>query len=131
MDGLGRRRCRPVDVCDRKRTQLVSLSLVLSHGLLQIIEVKKTASQDFQPYQSWIRKIARETGALPSTFVLKGVARTSQHAVSGGGFADIYVGKLGGREVALKVLRVFLTPENRKRVFRVRRFDYVLEDGSC
>jgi hypothetical protein len=78
------------------------------------------ATSDLQTYQGWIRKIARETGVLPSTFVLKGVARKSKYAVSGGGFADIYVGKHGGRDVALKVLRVFLTPENRKRVFRVR-----------
>jgi hypothetical protein len=99
--------------------------------LLQIIEVMKATSQEFRQYQSWIRKIARETGALPSTFVLKGVTRSIEpHAVSGGGSADIYVGKYRGRDVALKVLRVFLTAENQKRVVRVCCFDN-LEDASC
>jgi hypothetical protein len=129
MEGLGERRRRSTNVCDRKRRTVVSPFLtLLSHTLLQIIEATKAASQNFRSYQSWIRKIARETEALPSTLVLKGVAKMSENAVSGGGFADIYVGRHGEREVALNVLRVFLTPENRKRVFRVRCFGYLKLD---
>jgi hypothetical protein len=124
VDGLGRRRYSFVDVCDRKCRPFIPLYLtILTPTLLQIIEAAKIASQNSQSYQSWIRKIARETGALPPTFVLKGVTRTSNYAVSGGGFSDIYVGVHRGRVVALKVLRVFMTTENRKRVFRVRYFD--------
>jgi hypothetical protein len=73
--------------------------------------------------QSWIRKITRQTGVLPNSFVLRGVTKSTEHPVSGGGFADIYQGSYKGREVALKVLRVFVTEENRKRIHRVSHND--------
>jgi hypothetical protein len=82
----------------------------------------KSSSADVVACQSWIRKIARHTGALPDTFVLNGVTKTSEHGVSGGGFANIYLGQYAGKQVALKVLRVFITPEEQRRAFRVRYF---------
>jgi hypothetical protein len=69
---------------------------------------------------SLIRKVTRQTGVLPKSFVLHGVKKSSEHPVSGGGFADIFMGTHAGREVALKVLRVFMTEENRKKIHRVR-----------
>ena len=38
----------------------------------------------------------------------------SEHAINGGGFADIYLGKYLGKEVAVKVLRVFNTREQQE-----------------
>jgi hypothetical protein len=67
-----------------------------------------------------IRKIARATGVLPASFVLKGVTKTSEHPVLGGGFAHIYTGKYAGKDVALKVLRVFTEQQNQKKAIKVR-----------
>jgi hypothetical protein len=47
------------------------------------------------------------------------VKKTGEHPVSGGGFADIYMGLFEGRTVALKVLRVFVTDENARKIHRV------------
>lgn len=57
---------------------------------------------------------------LPDSFVLTDVVKTSGHAISGGGFADIHLGSHAGKEVALKVLRVYgRTQANQKKVIRV------------
>ena len=45
-------------------------------------------------------------GALPASFLLRGVEKTGDDPFAGGGFADIYVGSYLGETVALKVLRV-------------------------
>ena len=87
--------------------------------LIQLVGKVKNSPRDVVIYQSWIRKIAKATGAFPDTFILKNVKKETEHAVSGGGFADIYMGKYEGKEVALKVLRVYITQENKKKVFRV------------
>ena len=63
--------------------------------------------------------IVRRTGVLPNALLLNGVVKTSEHPVSGGGFADIYTGMLDGTKVALKVLRVYGTNEIQKRAFGV------------
>lgn len=89
---------------------------------LQIIAAYKSAgtiSEVILTSRSWIRKIVRQTGVLPPSFVLTGVVQVSEHPVSGGGFADIFTGKLEMQKVALKVLRVFVTEENRKKIHRV------------
>jgi predicted unusual protein kinase regulating ubiquinone biosynthesis (AarF/ABC1/UbiB family) len=77
--------------------------------------------------QSWIRKIARQTGTLPTRFILKGVTKEGENAVAGGGFADVYTGMYAGRKVALKVLRVFVKG-NRRRIIKVR---FLLMQVTC
>lgn len=57
--------------------------------------------------RSWIRKIVRQTNIIPPSFIMSGVVKTSEHPVSGGGFADVYMGKYENKVVAVKVLRVF------------------------
>jgi len=84
----------------------------------RIIAVKRPSQADLLMCQSWIRKIARQTSALPNSFVLRGVKKTSEHPVFGGGFADIFKGLHSGNPVALKVLRVFVTEENQKKIHR-------------
>ena len=80
--------------------------------------------------KSWNRKIARQTGALPSSFLLTGVKRTSDFPLAGGGFADIYIGKYAGRDVALKVLRLFEGEEEKKKQ-KVCLLNPVLTDTEC
>jgi hypothetical protein len=47
------------------------------------------------------------------------VKKESENAVAGGGFADVYIGMYAGRRVALKVLRVFVKENNRRRIIKV------------
>jgi hypothetical protein len=57
--------------------------------------------------QRLIVDLGRISGALPSSLLIKGVTLTSNTAVTGGAFADIYRGRYQGRCVALKRLRVW------------------------
>ena len=59
--------------------------------------------------QHLIMKLARASGMLPSSLVIKGVTQVDTTAASGGGFADIYRAHHLGKEVALKKFRVFET----------------------
>jgi hypothetical protein len=80
---------------------------------------KRNLPGRFKLCQSWIRKVARQTGTLPTSFILQGVKKESENAVAGGGFADVYVGTYASQKVALKVLRVFVK-DNRRRIIKVR-----------
>lgn len=54
-----------------------------------------------------LRKLCSRTGFLPTSCVLtEGLTRTSTESIMSGGFADIWRGKLKGKHVALKVLRI-------------------------
>jgi hypothetical protein len=90
--------------------------------VIQIIGALKAESAHVMQCQIWIKEIACCTGALPDTFVLTGVTQTSASPVSGGGLVDIYRGQYKGKEVALEVLRVFVTHKTESEVFRVRSF---------
>jgi hypothetical protein len=68
--------------------------------------------------RTWIRKIARQTGTLPTNFILQGVKRESEHVVACGGFADVYSGMYAGQKVALKVLRI-IVKENQRKIIKV------------
>jgi len=84
----------------------------------RMIEVMRDSPPALLRCESWIRKIARGTGILPTSLVLQGVEKFGEHPISGGGFADIFMGSYGGNPVALKVLRVFVTDETREKVHR-------------
>ncbi|KAJ7598719.1 kinase-like domain-containing protein [Mycena floridula] len=55
-----------------------------------------------------LRRLALQKGILPPSFFLHDVIRDGLHPVSGGGFADVYKGKLNGDVVCLKALRFFV-----------------------
>ncbi|KAJ7587241.1 kinase-like domain-containing protein, partial [Mycena floridula] len=55
-----------------------------------------------------LRRLAFQKGILPPSFFLHDVTRDGLHPVSGGGFADVYKGKLNGEVVCLKALRFFI-----------------------
>lgn len=44
---------------------------------------------------------------MPRSLFVHDAERTSSSPISGGGFADVYKGKLHGNPIALKVLRIF------------------------
>jgi hypothetical protein len=60
--------------------------------------------------QRLIVDLARISGAVPSSLLIKGVVLASNTAVTGGAYAEIYRGRLDDRDIALKKLRVY---ENR------------------
>lgn len=53
-------------------------------------------------------------GTLPEQLMVRGAERLGDHAVAWGGFADIWKGTLEGELVALKVIRLYGQPEERK-----------------
>ena|ERR1700761_9716593 len=57
--------------------------------------------------QSWMRKIARASGQLPSSLFITDDVKVPQYPFTGGGNADIFIGTYKGEEVAVKALRLF------------------------
>lgn len=51
--------------------------------------------------------MVKSTGFLPTGIVIADVQRTGEHALAGGGFADIWKGVWKSETVALKVMRSF------------------------
>jgi hypothetical protein len=74
-------------------------------------------SGELRTCQTWVRKVAKYVPPVP--LVLSGVKQIGEHAVGRGGFADTYQGTYKNREVAIKVIRTFITEEDRKRVQKV------------
>jgi hypothetical protein len=46
--------------------------------------------------------------------ILKGIRLVGQAAIDFGGYGDIWKGSLGGKEIAVKVLRILRKPEKDK-----------------
>ncbi|KAK7031183.1 hypothetical protein VNI00_013599 [Paramarasmius palmivorus] len=56
-------------------------------------------------------RLAKKSGLCPSCLTIQGVARLGEHPVDGGGFGDIWKGRLEGVDdqlVCLKVVKVYL-----------------------
>ncbi|KAH8796246.1 kinase-like domain-containing protein [Flagelloscypha sp. PMI_526] len=67
----------------------------------------------------WLRKLARSQGRLPLSLYLDNL-RIESGQIGGGGYSDIFIGRLGEEQVCLKVLRIFQSNGHKKRV--VKRF---------
>ncbi|KAJ7136910.1 kinase-like domain-containing protein, partial [Mycena epipterygia] len=52
-----------------------------------------------------LRRLSGRFFSLPPSYFIYDAVRESQNSVAGGGFADIWLGRLDGRRVCLKVLR--------------------------
>ncbi|KAE9396549.1 hypothetical protein BT96DRAFT_777902, partial [Gymnopus androsaceus JB14] len=57
-------------------------------------------------------------GVLPPSMFLKGLVRESSTAVAGGGFADIWTGRLNKQRVCIKVLRFFQQGSDREGLLK-------------
>ncbi|KAJ3828944.1 kinase-like domain-containing protein [Lentinula raphanica] len=60
-----------------------------------------------------IRYLNRIYGVLPSSVYLKDLVCESRTAVTGGGFSDVWIGRLHDQRVCIKVLRFFQQGSNR------------------
>ena len=70
-------------------------------------------------------RLAKKSGLCPSCLTIQGVARLGEHPVDGGGFGDIWKGRLEGVDdqlVCLKVVKVYLMKDI-KRLLKVRSTD--------
>ncbi|KAH8832256.1 kinase-like domain-containing protein [Flagelloscypha sp. PMI_526] len=65
----------------------------------------------------WLRKLARVQGRLPLSFYLSNLQNEPEQ-VGGGGFSDVFVGKLGSQRVCLKVLRIYQGKGHKERVIK-------------
>ncbi|KAK0421841.1 hypothetical protein EV421DRAFT_1677732, partial [Armillaria borealis] len=55
---------------------------------------------------------------VPSSFSSRNVAKEGTNYICGGGFADIWKGRLDDTQVCLKVLRIFLPEKDREKLLR-------------
>ncbi|TDL22634.1 kinase-like protein [Rickenella mellea] len=63
------------------------------------------------------KRLCRRAGLLPSSFTLNDeLSKDGEHAITAGGFADVFIGTYMGKKVALKELRVHGN-ENLKKSF--------------
>jgi hypothetical protein len=51
-------------------------------------------------------KLSKASGLYPECLVLKGVDM-EKHPVTGGGYGDVHMGTLQGKQIAVKVLRLY------------------------
>ncbi|KAK0483936.1 kinase-like domain-containing protein [Armillaria novae-zelandiae] len=65
-----------------------------------------------------LQVLSRTRNIVPSSFSCRDVTREGTHPVWGGGFSDIWKGRLHDTQVCLKVLRIFLSGEAREKVVR-------------
>ena len=82
-------------------------------------------SCDRRLISSVMKKIVLNTGQFPRSLIVGGISCLSSYPILGGGFADIWQGRLiDGTVVALKVLRVFSnTEEEKARINKVCKAD--------
>ncbi|KAF9060402.1 hypothetical protein BDP27DRAFT_1301860 [Rhodocollybia butyracea] len=62
-----------------------------------------------------IRKLSRAFNVLPPSLFLVNIQREHPHPIRGGGYADIWRGKIGDQAVCLKVLRMYLESDEQIR----------------
>jgi hypothetical protein len=65
-------------------------------------------------HTSALIKLSRDSGLYPQCIVLKGIEFIGEHAVTAGGFGEVWKGRLQGQIVAVKVLKVYETSDMQK-----------------
>ncbi len=66
-----------------------------------------------------LNKLVMKGATFPPRLIVRGISQVGANPVAGGGFADVWKGKLKGKDVALKVLRIFGSPEERAVTYKV------------
>ncbi|KAF9268616.1 kinase-like protein [Marasmius fiardii PR-910] len=59
-------------------------------------------------------RLSKRSGLCPQCFMVKNVKRLGEFPVGGGGFGDVWKGKIGGQLVCLKVVKVYLVSDVRQ-----------------
>ncbi|KAF9071881.1 hypothetical protein BDP27DRAFT_1497696 [Rhodocollybia butyracea] len=79
-------------------------------------EVVASPTQKYEDLHGLLRYLSSKFQLLPPSLIIHDVEKEGTNAVAGGGFADIWRGKVKGRSVCLKVLRLFLEQDERARM---------------
>ncbi|KAL0573288.1 hypothetical protein V5O48_008671 [Marasmius crinis-equi] len=56
-------------------------------------------------------RLSKKSGLCPKCLVIKNVKKLGEHPVGGGGFGDVWKGKIDGQVVCLKVVKVYLVSD--------------------
>ncbi|PBK92827.1 kinase-like protein [Armillaria gallica] len=65
-----------------------------------------------------LQTLSKARNIVPSSFSCRDVIREGENPIWGGGFSDIWKGRLHNTQVCLKVLRIFISGEDRAKVIR-------------
>ncbi|KAE9396543.1 kinase-like protein [Gymnopus androsaceus JB14] len=84
----------------------------------EIDRIRTHKNAQKRKYLKSIRHLNHVHGVLPSSMFLKGLVRESPTAVAGGGFADIWIGRLDKQRVCIKVLRFFQQGSDRATLLK-------------
>lgn len=71
-------------------------------------------AHDVRTLDRFLKHVVEKRGILPSSIFLSSVRRVGTNFVHGGGFADVWKGEYEGKDVALKVLRIFCSADREK-----------------
>ena len=106
-----------LDTLQEVRTYLYQLGQLHSYACIyKLIEANDSNQRVFERH---LRRLVLKHGKFPSTLFVRGVERIGKNAVTGGGFADIWRGKIDNKIVALKVLRIFDWSADQSKLFKV------------
>ncbi|KAL0569037.1 hypothetical protein V5O48_012933 [Marasmius crinis-equi] len=59
-------------------------------------------------------RLSKSSGLCPNCLAIKNVKKLGEHPVGGGGFGDVWRGKIGDQVVCLKVVKVYLVSDVKK-----------------
>jgi hypothetical protein len=59
-------------------------------------------------------QLSQNTGLYPECLVLHDVQKTGEYALTAGQFGDVWKGLIGNHEIAIKVLKVYMTSDIEK-----------------
>ncbi|ESK94318.1 hypothetical protein Moror_8183 [Moniliophthora roreri MCA 2997] len=69
-----------------------------------------------------MQKLVKKHHILPPSLFVKNVVRQGDHPICGGGFSDIWKGKMAGEHVCLKVLRMHILGDSFQRQKVLKKF---------
>ncbi|KAH8832435.1 hypothetical protein DL96DRAFT_655532 [Flagelloscypha sp. PMI_526] len=94
----------------------------LTDCVLQIMQWELDNCFDDRKYRNLclhlMRKLAKAQGVLPLELYIRNAVREGNHPITGGGFADIWQGRIGDTRVCLKVLRIFTTDSIKEKIIK-------------
>lgn len=79
-----------------------------------------TCSNDYRAScMKCLRALNKARNIVPSSFYSREATREGTNPIGGGGFSDIWMGRLHDTRVCLKVLRIFVSGKTRERIFKL------------
>ncbi|KAK0493621.1 kinase-like domain-containing protein [Armillaria luteobubalina] len=117
------------DICDFLRSdsaprRIVHISPEDPHSVINFLQLECDKNREDALYHSrcfkCLSRMTRYHGILPTSFSCRHARRIGARPIWGGGFADIWKGRMDGELICIKVLRVFMDNgvEERNRMIK-------------